>query len=83
MKKIPEIELLRIIRPVLLKIKTKQKGGVFIMEANRHIGCNVNNCAYHCKDCNCCTLDHIEVSSHETNPTKAECTDCRSFKYRG
>lgn len=53
------------------------------MGANRHIGCNVNNCAYHCKDCNCCTLDHIEVGSHETNPTKAECTDCRSFKYKG
>ncbi|MBE6900594.1 MAG: DUF1540 domain-containing protein [Ruminococcaceae bacterium] len=53
------------------------------MEANRHIGCNVNNCVYHCKDCNCCSLEHIEVGSHEVNPTKAECTDCRSFKYKG
>ena len=34
------------------------------MEVNRHIGCNVNNCVYHCKDCNCCSLDHIEVVRH-------------------
>ena len=66
-----------------VKNKSKTKRRFLIMEANRHIGCNVNNCVYHCKDCNCCSLEHIEVGSHEINPTKAECTDCRSFKYKG
>ena len=83
MKKFFELELFRNKQSFCGKNKSKTKRRFFIMEANRHIGCNVNNCAYHCKDCNCCSLDHIEVGSHETNPTKAECTDCRSFKYKG
>lgn len=52
-------------------------------EANRHIGCSVNNCAHHCKDSNYCTLEKIEVGTHECNPTKCECTDCKSFLYKG
>lgn len=52
-------------------------------ETNRHIGCEVRSCAYHCKDSDYCTLDHIQVGTHETNPTKPECTDCQSFLYRG
>ena len=52
-------------------------------EPNKKIGCSVNNCIHHCQDCNYCTLDRIEVGTHETNPTKCECTDCRSFSYKG
>ena len=52
-------------------------------EANKHIGCSVNNCAYHSKASNYCTLDKIEVGTHECNPTKSECTDCNSFLYKG
>ncbi len=52
-------------------------------EANPNIRCTVNNCEHHCKDCNCCTLERIEIETHENNPTKCECTDCKSFVYRG
>ena len=49
------------------------------MEKNSSIGCTVNNCQYHaqCEDYG--TLNKIEVGTHESNPTKVECTDCKSF----
>ena len=49
---------------------------------NESIKCTVNNCAYHCQDVNYCTLDDILVGTHESNPTKVECTDCESFKLK-
>lgn len=52
-------------------------------EANTHIGCTVSNCAYHCKDCNYCSLNKVEIGTHESNPTKVECVDCNSFRYKG
>ena len=52
-------------------------------EANPNIRCTVNNCEYHYKDCDYCSLDKIEISTHEMNPTKCECTDCKSFVYKG
>lgn len=51
-------------------------------EDNKKIGCSVTNCAHHSDDCNCCTLDKIEIGTHEGNPTKCECTDCKSFIYK-
>lgn len=48
--------------------------------ANKHIGCTVKNCEYHCCSDNYCSLDRIEVGTHEGNPTQAQCTDCLSFK---
>jgi hypothetical protein len=50
------------------------------MEANKNIGCTVTQCKHHCKGQNYCTLSQISVGTHETNPTKVECTDCYSFQ---
>lgn len=48
--------------------------------ANKHIGCTIKNCEYHCCCDDYCSLDRIQVGTHESNPTQAECTDCMSFK---
>ncbi len=48
--------------------------------ANKHIGCTVKNCEYHCTTDNYCSLDRIEVGTHECDPSKSQCTDCLSFK---
>lgn len=49
------------------------------MEKNSSIGCTVNNCQHHAQSEDYCTLNKIEVGTHESNPTKVECTDCKSF----
>ncbi len=49
---------------------------------NESIECTIQNCAYHAGTVNYCTLDKIHVGTHEVNPTKKECTDCDSFKYK-
>jgi len=46
---------------------------------NESIGCTVNNCTHHAGTENYCTLTKIQVGTHESNPTKVECTDCQSF----
>ena len=50
--------------------------------ANKSIGCTVTSCAYHCENQNYCSLDHIQVGTHEQNPTMNQCTDCQSFEKR-
>lgn len=52
------------------------------MMSNNSIQCSVNNCKYHACDVNYCTLDKIKVGTHESNPTKKECTDCESFSMK-
>ena len=47
---------------------------------NQHIGCTVTQCKFHCGSENYCTLNKIQVGTHETNPTMVECTDCQSFQ---
>ena len=47
---------------------------------NTSIKCSVTSCAHHCKDVNHCGLNSIQVGTHESNPTKDQCTDCQSFK---
>ena len=47
---------------------------------NQSIKCTVSNCAHHCQDTQYCGLNTIQVGTHETNPTKPECTDCQSFR---
>lgn len=47
--------------------------------ANRSIHCTVDNCKFHNDKENYCSLESINVSTHEKNPTKVECTDCASF----
>ena len=46
-------------------------------EANKQIRCTVQQCAYHCKDQQYCTLNEIVVGTHELNPSKVECTTAR------
>ncbi len=46
---------------------------------NKSIACTVTNCAHHDACDNYCTLNKIQVGTHEANPTKADCTDCQSF----
>lgn len=47
--------------------------------ANECIKCTVQQCAYHCGSKNYCTLECIQVGTHEQNPTMDQCTDCQSF----
>lgn len=50
------------------------------MKANNSIGCTVNECKFHAKDENSCSLDRIEVTKHETMAKTKQCTDCGSFE---
>ncbi len=49
-------------------------------KANSSIHCTVSQCAHHCGGENYCTLDRIDVGTHEANPTMVECVDCNSFR---
>ena len=49
---------------------------------NESIKCTVNSCAHHCQDADYCSLNAIQVGTHETNPTEIKCTDCESFKLK-
>lgn len=48
-------------------------------QANQSIKCTVSQCKYHCENENYCSLDCIQIGTHETNPTVKQCTDCMSF----
>ena len=50
--------------------------------ANDSIQCSVQQCQYHCGGQDYCSLDSINVGTHEANPTKTECVDCKSFKVK-
>ena len=50
------------------------------MKHNDSIGCNVDECKFHCTEDNYCTLNKIEVTKHESVAKNPECTDCGSFK---
>ncbi len=52
------------------------------MEKNTSIGCTVSNCKYNNESENYCTLEKIQVGTHESNPTMKECTDCNSFEIK-
>ncbi len=49
-------------------------------KANHSIHCTVTSCNYHCSCEDYCSLDSIQVGTHECNPTQDQCTDCMSFK---
>lgn len=49
------------------------------MSKNPNIKCTVTQCKYNDGTEKYCTLDAIQVGTHEANPTKPECTDCNSF----
>lgn len=50
------------------------------MDHNSSIGCVVNECKYHCKEDDYCTLSKIEVTKHSSTAKSVECTDCGSFE---
>lgn len=47
---------------------------------NRSIHCSVDQCIYHCVNCDYCSLDRINIGTHENNPSAEQCTDCLSFR---
>lgn len=49
------------------------------MEKNPSIKCSVQQCKNHANSENYCTLNAIEVGTHEPDPKVTECTDCLSF----
>lgn len=55
-------------------------GGTLNMKHNNSIACTVNECKFHYKEDDYCTLDQIKVSKHEPVATTIKCTDCSSFK---
>lgn len=48
--------------------------------ANQSIKCSVTQCKHHCCSQNNCSLNCIQVGTHECNPTQEQCTDCMSFE---
>ncbi len=49
---------------------------------NKSIHCSVESCRHHCSDRDYCSLDSIQIGTHECDPTADRCTDCRSFSVR-
>ena len=43
------------------------------MSANKCIECSVKTCTHHCQDVNYCSLDHIQVGTHECSPDQSQC----------
>ena len=50
---------------------------------NHNIHCSVKACEFHCGDENYCSLNSIQVASHEKHPTDERCVACRSFACKG
>lgn len=50
--------------------------------ANKCIACTVTQCSNHCATSNYCSLDKIQVGTHEQDPTMNQCTDCKSFRMK-
>lgn len=49
---------------------------------NESIKCTVQQCKYHANVKNYCSLDAIQVGTHEEHPKVPECTDCNSFELK-
>lgn len=49
---------------------------------NKSIECTVTQCRNHCGSVSYCSLDKIQVGTHESNPTVEQCTDCLSFELK-
>lgn len=58
------------------------KGSKFMNNsyANEAIKCTVQQCKYHCNVKDYCSLNSIQVGTHECNPTQKQCVDCMSFE---
>ena len=53
-----------------------------ILNINPGIKCSVDSCKYNNTSKQYCTLDVIQVGTHEANPKQVECTDCQSFELK-
>ncbi len=51
-----------------------------MMKINNSIGCTVDDCKYHAKDQNFCSLDKIQVTKNTAQARKPQETDCHSFE---
>lgn len=49
-------------------------------EANKSIQCSVTQCTNHCQDKAYCSLDAVQIASHEGDPKVKQCVDCMSFE---
>lgn len=49
-------------------------------KANKSIGCTVASCKYHCNSEDYCSLDKVNIGTHESHPTDCQCVDCKSFE---
>ncbi len=49
---------------------------------NPNIHCTVDQCRYNMCSENYCTLDVVNIGTHESNPSVKECVDCDSFEKR-
>ena len=49
---------------------------------NPNIHCTVDQCRYNLCSENYCTLDVVNIGTHESNPSVKECVDCNSFEKR-
>lgn len=47
--------------------------------SNRSIKCTVEQCQHHANSENYCSLDCVNIGTHEANPTQKQCVDCESF----
>ena len=52
------------------------------MDKNPSIKCTVQQCKYNNNQEKYCTLEMIQVGTHEQNPTQVQCTDCDSFELK-
>ena len=52
------------------------------MNINPGIKCSVDSCKYNNTNKQYCTLDVIQVGTHEAHPKQVECTDCQSFELK-
>lgn len=48
---------------------------------NSGVKCSVQECKYNAEQ-KYCTLEEIQVGTHEANPSVPECTDCQSFELK-
>ncbi|NLK37239.1 MAG: DUF1540 domain-containing protein [Epulopiscium sp.] len=48
-------------------------------KANESIRCSVTSCRHHCTSKDYCSLQTVQIGTHEYCPTEDQCTDCKSF----
>ena len=64
----------------ILVMKLRKGGTAMNTNVNKCIACTVRQCEYHSDTADYCSLDSIQVGTHEANPTQDQCTDCMSFR---